>query len=289
MANSFNTYSDKLILKCLVTRDFGELGRVFEDNVVTAIKPAAFYKARNLDRVTLPNVTHVGQHAFGGCSIGNISLGWTGIESIEHNAFALCLVNVGLPSSLTLSALTALDSGAFAGNSSVPNTWLQSISLPLWTGTTTGASRIGNDNLGIFEYCTALTSVSLPELKSVPANMFKNASAIQEIVLPKCTSLGSTSFANCAALKKLDIGGDMTSMTTAFISGSTAPDAIILRGLTTVPRTNTNTLNFTSLNNGTTFFYVPKSLEATFKVASVWQDHSSQIRAIEDYPAICGS
>ena len=50
-----------------------------------------------------------------------------------------------------------------------------------------------------------------------------------------------------------------------------------------------------SVFNGTTIYYeegyvyVPKSLEAAFKVATNWSTYAGQIRAIEDYPSVCGS
>ena len=42
MANSINNYSDLLIMKCLLTKNFAEIGRNFEDSVITKVKPGAF-------------------------------------------------------------------------------------------------------------------------------------------------------------------------------------------------------------------------------------------------------
>ena len=64
--------------------------------------------------------------------------------------------------------------------------------------------------------------------------------------------------------------------------------ALILRGVTTVPTLGSTTFNNTAIKSGTCYVYVPKELEATFKVASNWSTYASQIRAIEDYPDICG-
>ena len=65
--------------------------------------------------------------------------------------------------------------------------------------------------------------------------------------------------------------------------------ALILRGVTSVPTISSTTFNNTAVKSGTCYVYVPKALEDTFKVASYWSTYASQIRALEDYPDICGS
>ena len=58
MANSYGTYTDAQIMKCLLTKNFTDIGRVFEDDVVTKVKAGAFFQAQNLDRITLSAVTN---------------------------------------------------------------------------------------------------------------------------------------------------------------------------------------------------------------------------------------
>ena len=73
------------------------------------------------------------------------------------------------------------------------------------------------------------------------------------------------------------------------MSNASNVTALILRGVTSVPTISSTTFNSTAVKSGNCYVYVPKALEATFKVASNWSTYASQIRAIEDYPDICGS
>ena len=286
MANSIATYTDSQIMKCLLTHDFDLIGKRFEDNLITKIKTGAFFEATNLDEVVLPAVTHIGSMAFAGTNLTTLTLTWANIVSIGIGAFQDGFGKV--PQNLTLPSLTALGAGAFAGASDAKNTELRTISLPIWTGSSISDESISS-NTGIFAYCSALTSVSAPELLAIPMSSFQYCTALTELVFPKATSIGSGSFTGCTNLTKIDIGGAVTSMNSSFLSTTTKLEALILLGVTTVPNIGNSTFNDTRIASGQAYVYVPKSLEDTFKVANRWSNYASQIRAIEDYPAICGS
>ncbi len=289
MANTINSYSDLLIMKCLLTKNFTELGRAFEDSVVTKVKPGAFFAAQNLDSIVLPSVVDIGEMAFSECTAGTVTLPWADIETIRMGAFYQFAGN-GMPSTVNFAKVSVLDQGAFAGSSTTPNTWLQSVSLPIWTGTSSGGGKMtAASGVGIFEYCTALTSLSLPELVTAPARLIYQASALEEIVLPRCTGFSTNCFAYCTSLKKIDIGGAVTAINLNPINGDTALEALILRGITAVPTLSSSAFSGTRIASGNAYIYVPQSLEATIKLASNWSNYASQIRAIEDYPDVCGS
>lgn len=137
-------------------------------------------------------------------------------------------------------------------------------------------------------YCTALTSVSAPELQTLPSQMFLYCQALEKVVFPKVSTVNSGVFNYCTNLTKIDLGGAITRLGSAFMSYANKVTALILRGVTTVPTLGSTTFNSTPVKTGTCYVYVPKELEATFKVASNWSAYASQIRAIEDYPDICG-
>lgn len=287
MANTIANYTDAQIMKCLLTRDFSGIGGEFVDDVVTSVKPGAFLGAQNLDKVSLPALKEVHSYAFQNSTITTLDLPWEELESIGHSAF---LGASGLPQNLVLSKLTAMSNGAFAGTSSVRNTQLRTVSLPLWTGSSfSEGTGFGNTSLGIFAYCSAMTSFSAPELQSVPSQMLYYCAALEEVILPKVSSIGSGAFNYCSNLKKLEIGGAVTKINTAFMNSSNAMEAFILRGVTSVPSLTSSAVSSSAIAKGDCYVYVPKSLEETFKVASVWSTYSSKIRAIEDYPDICGS
>jgi hypothetical protein len=44
----------------------------------------------------------------------------------------------------------------------------------------------------------------------------------------------------------------------------------------------------TPIASGTGYIYVPLALVDTYKTATNWSTYAAQIRAIEDYPDICG-
>ena len=286
MANSITTYTDSQIMKCLLTKDFTDIGGELTDDVVTKIKTAAFYKATNLTKVSLPAVTEICALAFALSNVGNIDLDWTKITSIGPGSFYQGFY--GLPMNLSLPALTAIGNTAFAGTNSVKNTQLRTISMPVWTGSTVSQNGIWTSG-GMFAYCSALTAVSAPELLSIPSDTFQYCVALESVSFPKASSIGSGAFSGCTNLTKIDIGGNVTAMNNRFIASATKMEAIILRGITAVPRIGTSTFSSTRVATGGCYVYVPKSLEATAKVASNWSTYAAQIRAIEDYPDVCGS
>ena len=286
MANTNSTYTDRQIMKAILTKDFSSIGRESEDDVITSVKVGAFMGAKNLDRVSLPSVKEVHYCAFQDAPLTTIDLPWGELESIGCSAFAGAN---GLPQNPVFSKLTALSNGAFAGTSDNKNTQLRTVSLPLWTGSSfSEGNGFSSGSIGIFAYCTALTSVSAPELQSLHTQMFYYCQALEEAVFPKVSSLNSGVFNNCTNLTKIDLGGAITRLSSAFMANASKVSALILRGVTTVPTLGTSAFTSSTIKSGTGYVYVPKELEATFKVASNWSTYASQIRAIEDYPEICG-
>ena len=286
MANTNSTYTDQQIMKALLIKDFSSIGREFEDDVITSVKVGAFTGAQNLDRVSLPSVKEVHYCAFQNAAITTLDLPWGELESIGFSAFAGAS---GLPQNPVFSKLTALSNGAFAGTSDNKNTQLRTISLPLWTGSSfSEGAGFSNSTAGIFAYCTALTSVSAPELQTLPSQMLYYCQALEEVVFPKVSTVNSGVFNYCTNLTKIDLGGAITRLSSAFMANASKVSALILRGVTTVPTLGTSAFTSSTIKSGTGYVNVPKELEATFKVASNWSTYASQIRAIEDYPEICG-
>ena len=82
----------------------------------------------------------------------------------------------------------------------------------------------------------------------------------------------------------------MRTVGTRAFSGCTKLTTLIIRraGTSVTNLANVNAFENTPIANGTGFVYVPASLIDTFKSATNWVAYASQIRAIEDYPDICG-
>lgn len=111
--------------------------------------------------------------------------------------------------------------------------------------------------------------------------------SITELADGVSPTIGDSAFRGCAALAKADflkvteIGNNAFRECAALVT-------LILRSETMADLWNSMVFNDTPIASGTGYIYVPSALAATYKADATWGKHSAQIRAIEDYPAICG-
>lgn len=114
---------------------------------------------------------------------------------------------------------------------------------------------------------SGLTSITLPSLRTVGSDLFRTCNSLAKVDLPIAGSIGGMAFAGCGNLKTL-----------------------ILRKTTAVAYLYTGALNGTPIAASKTgYVYVPSALVSAYKTDSNWSTYASQIRAIEDYPDICGA
>lgn len=107
--------------------------------------------------------------------------------------------------------------------------------------------------------CSNLTRLTLSALTATYANMMR-ASGVQTLDLTAVTTIATDTFK----------GSPVT--------------AVILRGSDIPTLTGSPGGNY-----GTTgYIYVPRALVDSYKAATNWSTYADQIRAIEDYPDICG-
>ena len=159
-----------------------------------------------------------------------------------------------------------------------------------------------------FSDCTALTTVNMPLLKSVSARAFASTK-LSNIDFPLLSSIGTYTFSyisvpNTARLPSLatvpnsgfrdNKGITMVDLATATKIDTlafyfcSALESLILRSNTVATLSNTGAFTGTKIANGTGYIYVPSALVEEYKVATNWSTYANQIRAIEDYPDICG-
>ena len=100
-------------------------------------------------------------------------------------------------------------------------------------------------------------------ITSTPEMAFASCNNLAVVDLPAVTSLGAKTFYMCDGLT-----------------------AVILRNTTTVCTAGSDL--FMNISNLKYYIYVPLALTDSYKTANKWNVHSSRIRAIEDYPDICG-
>ena len=141
----------------------------------------------------------------------------------------------------------------------------------------------------VFRDCSKLESVDLPALAGTSGgSLFVYCSNLMSVNMPNVGSLSSYAFQYCTSLKKLDLG-NLSSIGAGAFKDSGLETLIVRRtGTTITTLSGTNAFDGTPIASGTGFIYVPKSLLSSFQSGSNWSNFSAQIRAIEDYPEICG-
>lgn len=111
--------------------------------------------------------------------------------------------------------------------------------------------------------------------------------SITEIHDNYITSVGSYAFDYCSVLTAADFQA-VTSVGEGAFYGCSKLTALILRSETMATLVGTNALASTPIASGTGYIYVPAALVDAYKAATNWSTYANQIRAIEDYPDICG-
>jgi uncharacterized repeat protein (TIGR02543 family) len=187
----------------------------------------SFKDFSNLESLSAPAVTTIGEYAFSGCtSLISVSLpqatsivyafyGCTSLTSVSlpqatiiASAFSGCtsLTSVSLPqatsidynafygctslTSISLPQVTSIDSSAFSNCTS-----LTSISLP----------QVTSIRYAAFWGCTSLASISLPQVTSIDTSAFSICTSLTSISLPQATSIGDHAFSNCTNLSSVSL------------------------------------------------------------------------------------
>jgi hypothetical protein len=120
-----------------------------------------------------------------------------------------------------------------------------------------------------------------------------------EVTFANATTVDKAAFSNCHYLQKVDLPKATNIEADAFIVCRSLI-AVILRSKTVCTLANTSAFydcnhflgtRYGNFNQGMLkdgYIYVPASLVEDYKVATNWSTYADQIRAIEDYPGICG-
>jgi len=165
---------------------------------VTGIERATFVNCTNLANVTLPaSLTFIGLEAFYRCSFTSITLP-AGLMSIEELAFSSC---TGLSSITIPASVTTIESS----NSRNPFNNCTSLTTVIFAP----GSQLTTLPTGLFNGCTALTSVTLPEgLTTIEESAFEDCTALASITIPaNVTEIDSVAFYYCTNLASVTING----------------------------------------------------------------------------------
>ena len=190
-------------------RDMTALETVVINSGVTEIGGNAFTHCTSLSSVTIPEgVTTLSQYAFYECSsLSTVSLPST-VTTIGQNAFQK-------------SGLTALPAGlrgdVSLGTSVFHTTKISSISLPdgmtsIPAGTFSACTYLTYADLNdvttvacAFSGCSALATVTGPEVLTLDDGAFENCSSLSSVNIPKATTIGGNCFISCTSLETISL------------------------------------------------------------------------------------
>ena len=144
--------------------------------------------------------------------------------------------------------------------------------------------------IGVYAFynCTALTAADFPEATYIGVYAFRGCVALITADFPAATSIGENAFDSCSSLHTADFPA-ATSIGGSAFYGCNALTALILRNTEQVCELGgTSAFTNTPIASGTGYIYVPAALVDSYKAAAMWSTYADQIRAIEDYPDICG-
>lgn len=135
---------------------------------------------------------------------------------------------------------------------------------------------------------TKLVNVNLPNVTSLGSYAFYQCSGLVTAKLPKLTSVSTQVFYGCTKLQHADCGqlGNIPAQT--FNACSALTELILRKTGSICTLSNVNGVNNSPIGKGTGYVYVPAALVDSYKSNSTWATFADQIRAIEDYPDICG-
>ncbi len=190
---------------------------------------------------------------------------------------------MGSIDSLSNNKITQIMPGAFRQKSVSE---LLTINLPNVTAISNYAFY-GDQNLMdlLFDDNQWVLNLNLPNAISIGNSAFL-ARPIVNLTLPNVTSIGDSSFRYCSKIKKIDLSAVESIGGYAFeYCGSL--ETVIFRCNSLVCPEYTSFAN-TPFEVSRVYVYVPRVLVETYNNDTYWTAINAKIRAIEDYPEICG-
>ncbi len=135
---------------------------------------------------------------------------------------------------------------------------------------------------------TSLKNIDFPCLTIAPSSSFRQCSVATSVNLPVCTRLEAQSLYQCTKIEKMDFPMVEWLGNQVFGNCSVLTTLIFRANKVCTMSNGTNIFKDTPIASGTGYIYVPSALVDSYKTATNWSTYAAQIRAIEDYPEICG-
>ena len=134
---------------------------------------------------------------------------------------------------------------------------------------------------------TKITMLDLPALTTIAGYAFYENTTLQQMTFP---ALKEIPYNGCRQWKGL-AKGDFHVLKSIGSNGfyqATNLETLIIRTNSVCTIASGSTLTASKIINKEGYIYVPAALVDSYKAATNWSAYAAQIRAIEDYPEICG-
>lgn len=147
----------------------------------------------------------------------------------------------------------------------------------------------GDSTDTLVEYlCGNYTDIVDEKTTTLPTYIFAYSNMLTSYVGKCVVKMGSNCFRSNTSVTKIDFYKSIPYFSSALFHGAGALTTLILRGDTATTLSVINAFTSTPIASGTGYIYVPSVLIDTYKTATNWTTYADQIRAIEEYPDICG-
>lgn len=251
--------------------------------LATNVDDSAFYACSALPKIDLPNVTSIGRNAFAKCSnLKTLILRSSTMCTLSATgAFTSTPIKSGegyiyVPRDLIDQYKSATNWSTFAAQFRVLEDYTKD-------GTTTGEWYMPSQTRKLID--RTITEVS-SNATSVGDNAFYYCKNLTTVDIPNATSVGQYGFDSCTNLTTVDFP-NVTKLDYGCFRNCSNLNTLILRS-ETMCTLSSAVLDDSQIKKGTGYIYVPKDLVETYKSDSKWSTYANQIRAIEDYPDVCG-
>lgn len=232
-------------------------------NTITTIGVEAFYNCA-ISKMELPaSIIYIGNEAFSDCPMTEVALP-SSLKTIGDKAF----LNSKLEEITIPASVTSLGFSAFKDNKMLKTITIDDAAVTINGDAFYGCTELFNVNLGtkvvsfenstlgIFQNCTKLEQIVLPNtIKTLPNGMFQNCTNLKQVQLPNAlTTIGNQTFYGCKELETIAIP-----MTVQTIGNSAFYDCKALKEIA-LPSSLQTIGNYSFSSTGLTSVLIPESV-----------------------------
>lgn len=140
-----------------------------------------------------------------------------------------------------------------------------------------------------FMFCESLKSIDAPLATDIGMFCLADCFDLETVNFPVAETIGMQALAYCYVLASIDLPLVNSIDSGAFLFCETLGTLILRNTSGVCELVNADAFDNTPIADGTGYIYVPSALVDSYKAATNWSTYAAQIRAIEDYPDICGT